>query len=332
MMRYIHLSGLAASIPCLVVLTSCSPIGPNNLEIQASLQNQLPSQWEISSLEIKERENTGNKVEPNVSARFQAVAKLKEDTFIDSGKLDSVDSDLQQEVTFVSKSENKGKTVDLYGTSNSRLVSEKWQTNFQFTSNPTTSAGSPRTSFGDRTILKDSKEQEEFVTKATLQMKKNEEFIATHSIICERPTPGHAAHLHPDNFVSVHCMNDTVRAVKDGTVVKLKNKDNSRLESIGESVSPDRFRKMIEKGMNIYSLTDIASSVSVWVKDSSHPEGELLLDNEYEGESSVVFTIGDSVKYGAVDSSTIPSNLRKGWCVYNAQCNYREVIHYKKDK
>jgi hypothetical protein len=90
MIRYIHLSGLATSIPCLVVLASCSQIGPNNSEIQASLQNQLPSHWEISSLEIKESENTGNKVEPNVSGHFQAVAKLKEDAFIDSGKLDSM--------------------------------------------------------------------------------------------------------------------------------------------------------------------------------------------------------------------------------------------------
>jgi hypothetical protein len=82
--------GCSPSIPCLVVLASCSQIGPNNSEIQASLQNQLPSHWEISSLEIKESENTGNKVEPNVSGHFQAVAKLKEDAFIDSGKLDSM--------------------------------------------------------------------------------------------------------------------------------------------------------------------------------------------------------------------------------------------------
>jgi hypothetical protein len=243
---------------------------------------------------------------------------------------DSIDSDLQQEVTFVSKSGDKGRTVDLYGTSNSRLVSEKWQTNFQFTSNPTTNIGSPRTSFGGKTILKDSKEQEEFVATATLQMKKDEEFIATHSIICERP--GHEAKVYPEKFVSIHCINDTFRAVKDGTLVSLKNQDNSRLESIGESVSPDKFRKMIGRGISIYSLSDTYGSVNVWVKDSSHPEGELLLDNEYEGKSPVVFTIGDSVKYGGVDSSTIPSNLRKGWCAYNAQCNYREVIHYEKDK
>lgn len=164
-MNRINLSRIAVSIPCLIVLTSCSQLGPKDSEFRRSLQNQFPSHWEINSLEIKERENTGTKVQPNIVARFHAKLKLKEDTFFEDSKLNEINADRQQGVTFISKAEVKGKIVDVYGVSNSRLVAEKWQTDFRFDTNPTENMGSTRTSFSEKTVLKDSKEQEEFVAQ-----------------------------------------------------------------------------------------------------------------------------------------------------------------------
>ena len=46
---------------------------------------------------------------------------------------------------------------------NSTLVSEKWNTVFRFNENPTGSFGQTRSTFSGRTILRNSKEEEEFI-------------------------------------------------------------------------------------------------------------------------------------------------------------------------
>lgn len=170
------------------------------------------------------------------------------------------------------------------------------------------------------------KEEEE-----NLQKQKDIEFISTHSILCQRPTPDMNATLYPENFVSPHCINDTTYAIKDGTIVKLVHNTPSQLDKVGESISPDRLKVLIRDDIAIYSFIDRYQSVDIWVKDSSNPNGELLLDNESSIKKEVQFTIGDSVNYHAVASNTIPDNLKSGACLYFPNCYFREVIPYKKN-
>jgi len=183
-MNHISLFGIAASIPCVIILTSCSQVGLTDSEFQTALQTQFPPYWEIISLEVKERENTGTKVQPNIVTRFHTVVQLKEDVFIDTGILNDINANRQQGITFISQSEVKGKKMDIYGVSNSKLVAEKWQSDFNFDANTTGDFGYPRAFFNGRTIVKDSKEQEEFVVQ--VKKKIEEEAAALKKAIISR--------------------------------------------------------------------------------------------------------------------------------------------------
>jgi hypothetical protein len=143
---------------------------PGDSKLRQQLQSQLPPFWEVTTFEIKEEQNTGTQVEPSINTRFHAVARLKEDTFSDAGKINSVELARQQGVTFVRPSEKQGKTVDLFGISTSHLVSEEWKAVFRFNENPTLNLGTPRSSFGSRTIIVDSKEEQDFVAEVRTQI------------------------------------------------------------------------------------------------------------------------------------------------------------------
>ncbi len=147
--------------------------GPSRSDLKKQLQNQLPSYWEITSIDIKGKQNTGTNVEPRISQRFHAKAKLKEDTFFETSQIDSLPAKKQNNVVFLNASERRGKEVELYGLSTSSLVAEKWQSSFRIDVNPTFNYGQPRNSFSGKTVLRNSREEAEFVS--TIQKQLEEE-------------------------------------------------------------------------------------------------------------------------------------------------------------
>jgi hypothetical protein len=76
MMKTVGMGGLLG-----ILLVSCSQLGPNDGILRNSLQSQLPAYWEVSALNLENRENLGSQADPNIQARFKAVLRLKEDTF-----------------------------------------------------------------------------------------------------------------------------------------------------------------------------------------------------------------------------------------------------------
>ncbi|MCY6494258.1 hypothetical protein [Leptolyngbya sp. GGD] len=144
--------------------------GPSRGDLKQHLQSQLPDYWEITSIEIKEKQNTGTKVDPYIFQRFRAKARLKTDTFFEASKIDGLPAKKQNSVVFISAVERKGKEVELFGFSTSKLVAEKWQSEFRFDVNPTGNYGQPRHYFGARNIVRNSKEEEEFAAAIKKQV------------------------------------------------------------------------------------------------------------------------------------------------------------------
>jgi hypothetical protein len=145
---------------CVILLTSCSQIGPNDGLLRNSLQSQLPAYWEVSSLNFENRENLGTSSEPSIQGRFKAIIKLKEDTFTkNETTTESYSKPESEAVTFISQGERKGKVVELYGVASSHRYMDSWRTNFRFDNEPMADLGQPRSFFRSKTILKGSQEE-----------------------------------------------------------------------------------------------------------------------------------------------------------------------------
>ena len=152
---------------------------PGDSKLRQQLQSQLPPFWEVTTFEIKEEQNIGTQVEPSISTRFHAVARLKEDAFFDAGRINSVELERQQGVAFIRPSEKQGKTVDLFGVSTSHLASEAWKAVFHFDENPIPNLGVPRSSLGGRTVVVDSKEEQDFVAEVRAQIESEKQNLVS---------------------------------------------------------------------------------------------------------------------------------------------------------
>lgn len=161
----------------IVIITGCGQSAPKNTELKTSLQNTIPSYWEVASFKIENRENLGTRTNPVIQARFQSLLKLKEDTFTYAERLESIDYARQRDVKFISLVTEKGETVELYGFANSRLFQDSWQTEFEFDQYPISELGKPRSSFKGKTVLRNSPEEEKFIAEVEQQIALEKEAI-----------------------------------------------------------------------------------------------------------------------------------------------------------
>jgi hypothetical protein len=164
---------------CVTVTAGCGQVKPSQTELKQQLQANLPEYLQVSSFESKASDNLGTNAQPRIQTRFHARLTLKDDTFLQSSKLDSLPEERQEGIDFITKAATKGKTVDLYGVSLSRLVNEKWQTEFQYDTDPIPSLGRPRSSFGSQTVLRNSSEEQDFITKVRKQIEEDKAFLVS---------------------------------------------------------------------------------------------------------------------------------------------------------
>ncbi|MBW4635233.1 MAG: hypothetical protein KME30_26065 [Iphinoe sp. HA4291-MV1] len=160
---------------CTIVLNSCSQPAPSTLELKQQLQNRVPEYWEITSLEIKERENLGTASESKVSQRFQAQAQLKEDLFTRVGKIVDIPFEKQANIVFLALSKKKGQKINIQGLSIARLVEKKWYADFSFSKNPMADFGKPINSFSGNLMIRDSKEEKDFIAGIQQEVRQKEE-------------------------------------------------------------------------------------------------------------------------------------------------------------
>lgn len=175
MNRYVSLF-YPVPIISLIAIAGCSQLGPSNADIKKELQAELPAYLEVTSLDVKERENTGSKVDPNIQARFKVTIKMKEDTFrrsLISPTLHQTRKPLQ-EVIFLNREKRKDEVVELYGLLASQKFEDSWKTSFKYDS--TVIVGEPRSSFVGKTVINSSPEEEAYNKEVAEQVKaeKNE--------------------------------------------------------------------------------------------------------------------------------------------------------------
>ncbi len=167
------------SISCVAFVYSCGQANPSQLELNRQLQLKLPEGIQVEYFEKKASDNLGNDAQLLVQTRFYARLTLVEDTFFSASNLDSIPQERQKDISFIKQAETKGKLVDLYGIATSRLVNEEWQTEFQYDTDPTPSLGKPRNSFGNRTVLRDSPEEQAFIIEVKRQIKEDRAFLVS---------------------------------------------------------------------------------------------------------------------------------------------------------
>lgn len=161
----------------IVIIAGCGQSGPTNADLKTSLQNAIPAYWEVASLKIEKRENLGTRTNPVLQARFQAILKLKEDTFTSAERLESVDYARQRDVNFISLVTEKGETVELYGLAVSQIFQNSWKTEFKLDQDPISELGKPRSAFEGKTVLRNSPEEEKFKSEVKQQIESEKKAI-----------------------------------------------------------------------------------------------------------------------------------------------------------
>ena len=115
---------------------------------------ELPHAWSVESLAVDVSQNIGTKVVPIVKARFHAVLRLTEDTFVVGHK--------EGDVVFLKHVFSKGKECDLFGVATSTLKAQTWQTQFRFENDPFRDARQALANYRGRTIIVGSREENDY--------------------------------------------------------------------------------------------------------------------------------------------------------------------------
>lgn len=83
----------------------------------------------------------------------------------------------QADKVFLALSKQKGEKVDIQGLSIARPVEKNWQVDFSFSKNPTADFGTPINSFSGNLMIRDSKEEKDFIDGIKQEVKQKEEKI-----------------------------------------------------------------------------------------------------------------------------------------------------------
>jgi hypothetical protein len=135
-----YLSAPVMSVPVLAifVLGGCSQLGPDDADFKSDLQASIPKHWQVKSVKIESRENTGTNTVPKVETRFKAKTQLEEDTFkkLRNYKIEVPDPRRIESVIFIQPANKAGKNIDIFGIAVSERYNEKWKTFFQIDGDP----------------------------------------------------------------------------------------------------------------------------------------------------------------------------------------------------
>lgn len=147
-----------------VVLAACSS-GPSDSVMQADLKSSLPSFFEMTSFEVKDKENQGSKADPLFSGRVKARIKAAEATYTAEPTIPSFSffapSRNQTKVTYLQKKLSKGDETDIYGVVKATKYEDTWKFVFRL-DNSITTLGQPKSAFDGTAFERGSDEEKKY--------------------------------------------------------------------------------------------------------------------------------------------------------------------------
>jgi hypothetical protein len=162
-------------IVCIILLNSCSHPSPNSSDLNKRLQSQIPEYLEIVSLDVEKSEISRTSNSSEVIQKIHAKAKLKEDTFVIAGKRVDIPLSNQEGIVFIAIVGKQGNEIDLHGFSTSKAnANNGWTIDFSLNQDIINRLGKPRNSFSGNIMVRNSKEENELIDKAKMQVKEEE--------------------------------------------------------------------------------------------------------------------------------------------------------------
>lgn len=156
MKRSISISAVSLSIFMLILISfGCkgNSLKPDEKDISQAFFAYLPAFLELTSFDLVASENVGSKVKPVYKSRFNAIIKIRQDTF-EAEKL-------FKDVAIVKRVKKAGEKITVYGISTSTLSEGKWKTKFRLERNYFNEIGMTLGSFKkSRIIVKGTPEEE----------------------------------------------------------------------------------------------------------------------------------------------------------------------------
>jgi hypothetical protein len=288
---------VVAPVSIVIMLTSCSQLGPNDTEFKSSLQASIPKYWEIESVNIESRENTGTNTVPQIQTRFKAKAKLKEDTFkkVENYKIDIPDPSKLEKIDFITLSESKGKTADAFGVASSARYNDTWRTSFQIDGDPFGNKGldfsgfstskevkaigqaQPRSFFEKKTVLTGSPEEEALKSELIQQIKSEEKQILSKLLSGRHDGSGFEI-----NFISSNL--ETKKVSGEMEFINLYGRDIRRFEG---TISDTELKFTLTEDLKGFK-SDLLSSPGRLGNTYSFPLSNLTLKKRYSASNDII--------------------------------------------
>ena len=131
---------------CLLFVAGCSGENkPSEAQLREALVLEVPSYVTVIDFSVDAMENTGNEVEPNYIARFNAKVESNEALYARDGA--------EGDVLFLLDKTAAGTVLDLFGKSSSQLYQGEWRHDLYVEGNTLSALGRPLAEFADRTTI-----------------------------------------------------------------------------------------------------------------------------------------------------------------------------------
>lgn len=150
------------------LLAACGSSGPNQSEIRAALEQEIPGLLELKEFKLEQARNTGSDENPVWVARVIATLAPREATY----EIDTVEDG----VRILKQVRATGERINTYGTARSVRNDKGWRHSFQYDGSTDPVLGRPRSEYGAGALVAGTPEADALL--AEIKRKREEARIA----------------------------------------------------------------------------------------------------------------------------------------------------------